>query len=189
MKKLFFSLLAVWGLVTAAMATGQEGVNPYQTGTISFTNGVYNVTNSFPYSYTITPAVYFYATATNATPITNNFVTMTNFSIGVPTTATNYSVNWIAFAPITRFASGTQNLVTAVPTNIAFPFPYYTAPVVVVTGGITNNTAAVTAVTTTNFTVASQSTQTIEWISVGSWGGAQSDYTGYVPVYNNKTVY
>ena len=193
MKKII-SILAGLGLGASVFATGSVGVNPAQNGILNLTNGLASITNTFAYPFQVAPVMFFYATATNQTPITNNFVTTTNFSISYPVNAsTNGIVAWTAYVGGTRMQAGSIAFNSGtVTTNISFANAYYTAPNVVVTGGVLgNNTNAfpvVTAITATNFTLSAGETQTVQWMSVGTVANPASENTGLNPR-NNTILY
>jgi hypothetical protein len=187
--KIILSILFGAALAVNAFATGSEGFNPPQSGTINPATGIFNVTNTFAFPFQTTPLLVVYSAATNGTPITNNFVTTTNFSISYPVNgSTNASFSWQAYVGGTRMESGTQTVLANVATNITFPFAYAVPPVVVISGGVTNLPSAVVAVTTTNFTLNSNATSTNQWISVGTVYNPPSENVGINPP-SNKVIY
>lgn len=180
----------------SAFATGSVGVNPPQNGTLNFTNGIPGITNSFAYPYTVAPVVTLYAiSGTNATPLTNNFVTTTNFAVTLPANAsTNGVVYWTAAVGATRLQAGSIAFNSGtVTTNVTFPYAYAVTPSVVqlqgsVLGSATNSSPVVTAITTTNFTISAGLTQTVYWEAIGTVANPQSPYQGQYPQ-NNTIVY
>jgi len=140
--------------------------NPSQYGALYpvATNGTqaagYVVTNYFPYTFNVTPALILTTVAGNL--VTNGVVTSTNFTF--TSQNTNYPVYWQAYNPYPRVQSGTTAAGT---TNITFPYPYVSTPVVTL-GANTN--AWLGTVTTTNFTVNVTVTNgaTVNWISFGN---------------------
>ena len=140
--------------------------NPSQFGALypQATNGTaaagYNLTNSFPYPFNTVPAVLL--TTVSGNLVTNGVITTTNFTC--TSQNTNYPVYWQAYAGYQRLESGTT---VAGSTNITFPYPYTTAPVVVL-GSSTN--AWLGTVTATNFTINVTVTNgaTVNWISSGT---------------------
>ena len=187
MKKLI-SILAGVVLAVNAFATGNEGVNPPQSGLIA--NAVTNqiTTNSFAFPFQVAPVLTIYPIATNGTPVTNVFVTTTNFAISFPPSGTNAAFGWSAVVGGTKMEYGTQSFIVGTgSTNITFPAAYAVAPVVVVTSGLTNAPTAITSITTSNFTISSYQTQTNQWMSIGIVASPASEYTGMFPV-NNKVL-
>ena len=177
-------------LAVSVFATGNEGVNPPQSGVLTSSNGVAGITNTFAFPFQTVPLLVVYAANTNGTPITNALITTTNFGITFPINgSTNNSFAWQAFVGGTKMAFG--SVVSGGGTNVSvtFPFAYATPPVVTASGNSTNTTgiASVTAITITNFTILSQTAATNSWISVGTVYNPQSEYTGQFPV-NNKVL-
>jgi len=189
MKKILL-ICAAATLAVSAFATGSVGVNPPQSGVITVTNGAQSVTNTFAYPFQTTPVLVVYCNATNGTPVTNNFVTTTNFAISFPVAGTNDAYSWQAYVGGTRMQSG--SVISGGGTNVTVTFAnaYAVAPVVVVTGNSTNaaNTIGIPAITTTNFTILSNGNSTNQWISVGTVYNPPSDYTGQNPR-NNTVIY
>lgn len=170
MKKLFsFIVIAAVMAVCNANATGVfANANQPQSGTLSITAGTgTTVTNSFFVPYTYAPYVTFSASATNAYPLTNNFVTTTNFSISV--TSTNVVIGWSAVPAVSRMQFGVCSNAIGTATNLAFPLPFLTAPVVFASGSSTNATGqvSVSSITTTNVTFNSTIANTIQWQAIG----------------------
>ena len=189
MKKLL-SIGASLMLAVSVFATGNEGVNPPQSGVITPANGVTSVTNTFAFPFQTTPLLVVYAAATNSTPITNSTLTTTNFVISWPVNgSTNASFAWSAFVGGTKMAFG--SVVTGGGTNVSvvFPFTYATAPQVFITGSSTNsqNIIAVTSVTATNFNALSNGNSTNSWMSIGTVYNPQTEYQGQNPI-NNKVL-
>lgn len=182
MKNFFKSLIAVaiLGMATSVFATGAVGVNPAQSGVLVFTNGgVVSNVFTFPYSYQSVPVVKFFSDTTNATPMTNSAVTTTNFTLYIAT-STNANIAWSSYIGTPRIQAATTVCFANVATNVAFPAPYAQVPVVVLTGGNTNinGNTAITAVTTTNFTIQCNVNNTNQWMSFGiSAIPSQSDNT------------
>jgi hypothetical protein len=189
MKKLI-SIGASFILAVSAFATGNEGVNPAQGGVLTPASGVSSITNTFAFPYQTVPLMIVYAGATNSTPITNA-ITTTNFTLSYPVNgSTNASFVWQAFVGGTKMCFGSSTNVAATSTSITFPFAYATPPVVVATGqGGTNsqNVVSVTAVTTTNFSLLANASQTNYWQAIGTVYSPQSEYQGNFPV-NNKVL-
>jgi hypothetical protein len=149
-----------------SFATGAEGVNPQQNGIVTGNTTSQTITNSFPFPYTVPPVMQFFPTLTNATPLTNVFVTTTNFAISFPAAGTNTPIGWMASIGATRMEYGTNAFLVAVgSTNITFPFPYSQQPSVVCSG---STNAYVTATTLTNFTLQAFTNETIYWQSIGT---------------------
>lgn len=170
MKKIL-SLLAGLVLVVSCFATGNIGVNPQQNGVISIvTNGAASLfyTNTFPYAYQSVPVVALFNLGnTNALPFTN-VVSTTNFILEL-NTPTNSTVAWQSYIGTPRIQSGTNVTMGTLTTNIPFPGPYAYNPTVFCQAFSTNAEAAiaVTAVTTTNFTVRCNLTEMFNWFSFG----------------------
>ena len=169
MKNLI-KLVAIVGLMALASsvyATGAAGVNPPQSGVISFTNaGVVSNITTFPYPYQSVPVMKFFSDTTNATPLTNSAVTTTNFTLYIAT-STNANIAWSSYVGTPRIQAGTSLNTATLATNVSFPAPYAFPPVVVVTSMQTNSAACVVAVTTTNFTFQCNQASTNQWISFG----------------------
>lgn len=164
-------LIAVVSLLVGlnSYAAGAVGVNPPQSGVISFTNaGVVSNVFTFPYAYQSVPVVKFFSDTTNATPLTNTAVSATGFTLYIAT-STNANIAWTSYIGTPRIQSGVTLNTAAVATNISFPAPYAYVPQVVLTGGNTNinGNAVVTAVTTTNFTLLCNVANTNQWMSFG----------------------
>lgn len=151
-----------------AFATGNEGVNPPQSGVINFSTGGLIVTNSFPFAYSSQPAVIAYSlNGTNNTPFVVSAVTLTNFVLTAFNGATtNASAAWASFAAYPRIYSGT-NIIGAngLATN-AFPVPFVYPPVLVIGDSLTNGYAA-GVTTTTNCTITGGPAETIYWQVLG----------------------
>lgn len=190
MKKLI-SIGASLILAVSLFATGNEGVNPPQNGVITVANSVPNVTNTFAFPFQTTPLLVVYCNAANGSPITNNFVTTTNFAISFPALGTNDAYAWQAFVGGTRMQSGTFS--AGAGTNILFNYPYASTPSVVVSGSLlpaaTNNMIVVYSASATNFSINTGNTnQTVYWISVGTVYNPSSENVGQNPPVN-KVVY
>jgi hypothetical protein len=182
MKKII-SILAGVSLVATVFATGNEGVNPPQSGVLNSGN-VQGVTNTFAFPFQTVPVLVVYPQNTNASPFTNT-ITTTNFYTLFG--QTNDSISWQAYVGGTKEAFGT-NLVSTATTNVTFPFAYANPPVVVCSGSLTN--VFVSAVTTTNFTetvLGGASSTGVNWISVGTVYSPQTEYQGNFPI-NNKVL-
>lgn len=185
MKKIF-SILSILALAVSAYATGNEGVNPPQSGVINPAINTTSITNTFAFPFQTTPVMIVYSAQTNGTPITNS-ITTTNFTLSWPVNgSTNASFAWQAFVGGTKMAFGTATNGIG-NTSVAFPFAYASAPVVLITGNNTNGVVAVSAITATNFTINSLTAQTNSWESIGTVYNPQSEYTGPFPI-NNKVL-
>lgn len=177
MKK-FLSTFAIVAVTLAVFATGPIGPNPPQSGVVTFSGpSVQTNTVTFPYPYTVLPALILQAQTTNATPLTNTVITLTNFTLEVATS--NVLVNWTAYAPYPRVESGTNALTAFTPVTNNFNPVYVYAPILNVEGSSTNNNAqpAITSVTSSNFVVSAAVTQTIYW---GAFGPAYTPGTSTV---------
>lgn len=177
MKKLFLSFcaaVACIGLAETAVATGNVGANPVQTGSLTFnvSTGFY-ITNTFPFAYTAPPVVQFFAGTTNAVPITNIFVTTTNFAVSVNATNPASQVNWIASLGYPRIASGTNAIQAQFLVTNVFAQPFAFNPVVTISGSTTNYLAGpgivcVSSVSPTNFVIQFGNTnQVVYWQAMG----------------------
>ena len=177
-------------LAISALATGNEGVNPPQSGVITVSNGLNIVTNTFAFPFQQTPLVVMFSSLAAGAPITNNFVTTTNFAFTFPLAGTNASFSWQAFVGGTRMQSGTNALVGGTPLTNTFAFAYAIPPVVVPSQGATNSSAivAVTSVSTTGFIELSSTTQTGSWIAIGTVQNPPSENTGQNPP-SNKVIF
>lgn len=169
MKKII-SILACVAVTGSVFATGLLPSNSAQSGFVNFTNGgSQSATVTFTPAFTYPPAmtVFLMTTPTNALPLTN-VVTSTNFTLSVAA-STNATIAWTAQPAACLMQWGNATNVAATATNISFPTPYLYPPNVVLTPSSTNATAvsAVTAVTTTNFTLLSNAAQTNQWTAVG----------------------
>ena len=168
MKKLI-SIAAALGLAVNSFATGAVGVNPSQSGVLNYSAATTLIqTNAFAYPFQVAPAVIVNGLITNNAPFTVSAITTSNFVLTVTTLATtNASVAWQAFAPYPRLQYGSQAVLQATPTNIAFAVNYTVAPNVVITANTTNSTAAATAVTVSNFTATVNANTTVNWQAIG----------------------
>lgn len=189
MKKLI-SIGASLMLVVSAFATGNEGVNPIQTGVATFTTaGGLVVTNTFALQFQTAPVALLAPSSTNTFTYT---ASPTNIVItsGGGTGATNYTVNWTAYIGGTRIEAGAVQNVAGTVTNVMFPNPYAVAPIVVGIGSATNTTAVVgiSSITTTNFSIYCTISNTVDWMSIGTVYNPQSPNTGTFPT-PNTTVY
>ncbi len=171
MKKLLgFTFLAIALAAQTAFATGAVGLNPVQTGNLTFTTagGVY-ITNSFAFPYTTVPVVNFSLVTTNAYPITNIFVTTTNFAVSANTT--NSQIQWVAFVGYPRVQTGTNAIQGSLLLTNTFSSPFAFNPVVQLTGSITNGASGqycVSSVSPTNFVITFGNTnQVIYWSALG----------------------
>lgn len=187
MKKLI-SIGASLMLAVSAFATGNEGVNPPQVGTIVFNTGSGLVqSTNFAMAFQTPPVAVIFGSSTNTFTYTT---TTTNITVtsGGGTGATNYTVGYSAYVGGTRLEYGTGTIATAA-TNVTFPNPYALAPVVILNGTTTNVLA--TTPTTTGFFVtnnASVATSAFTWISVGTVYNPASENTGQNPP-SNKVIY
>jgi hypothetical protein len=176
LSKFLGSVIAVCclllGLQTAP-ATGSVGADPVQTGTLTFnvSTGFYQ-TNSFPFSYTTPPIVQFYALTTNAVPITNIFVTTTNFAVSVNATNPAAQIAWTAQVGYPRLQSGTNAIQGALLVTNVFSTPFAFNPVVTISGSSTNALSGgqpcISSVSPTNFVIQFGNTnQVIYWHALG----------------------
>jgi len=150
-------------------ATGAAGVNPPQSGVISFTNGgVVSNVFTFPYAYQSTPVVKFFSDTTNATPLTNSAVSSTGFTLYIAT-STNANIAWSAYVGTPRIQAGVATNAAATATTVTFSSPYAYTPQVVLTGGNTNINAisAITSITPSNFVFQCSVANTNQWMSFG----------------------
>lgn len=173
MKKLTLSLCAV--LVSLpVLATGTVGVDPVQTGSLTFnaTTGFY-ITNTFPFTFTTAPVMQFFAGTTNATPITNILSTTTNFAVSVNATNPASQVNWIASVGYPRFQNGSNAVQASLLLTNVFATPFAFNPVVNISGTSTNvvtggGAPAISSVTPTQFVIQFGNTnQIIFWEASG----------------------
>jgi hypothetical protein len=195
MKNTFLSIACVIGLALCStwnsFATGNEGVNPPQNGSVTFV-ATNSVTTAFAFAYATPPVMQLFGSVTNLSPFTNT-VTTTNFTLTIAATNATAgggwgAVGWSAFVGGTREAAAT-NLLTTATTNFVFPFAYASPPVVIVSGTLTN--LQVTAVTITNFTVVNSGgafATGINWISIGTVFNPPSENVGPNPP-SNKVIY
>jgi len=175
MKNLLSSLVIVAVLLftRSASATGSVGVDPVQTGTLTFnvSTGFYQ-TNQFPFSYTTPPIMQFIALTTNAVPITNVFVTTTNFAVSVNATNPAASVQWTASVGYPRFQNGTNAIQAQLLLTNTFAIPFAFNPVVNITGSTTNTgpqgSACISSVSPTGFVIQCGNTnQVFYWEAFG----------------------
>lgn len=173
MKNKIISLFSAVVLLAAsplAFATGGVGVDPVQTGSLIFnvSTGFYQ-TNQFPFAYTTPPIVQLFAGTTNAVPITNIFVTSTNFAVSVNATNPASQVNWTAFVGYPRVQVGTNALTGGLLATNVFVTPFAAAPIIQITGASTNTSGVVglISVTSSNFVLQSTTTQTAYWGALG----------------------
>lgn len=171
MKTKLSAFLAVVLLaVNSAFGTGAVGLNPVQTGTLTFTtaNGVY-ITNAFAYPYTTVPIVQFSLVTTNAFPVTNVAVTPTNFIVSANTT--NSTISWVSFVGFPRVQTGTNAIQAQLLLTNTFNTPFAFNPIVQLTGSGTNivkGTIAVSSVSPTNFVIQFGDTnQVVYWGALG----------------------
>ena len=166
MKKII-SLIGGMLLAANCFATGDYPVNSPQSGVQAYTGALQTNTITFSPQFTTVPIVQVFGSVTNASPITTT-VTVSNVVIVV--SSTNLSVAWNAYIGYPRLQYGSVANVGGTSTNITFPVPYAFPPTVNVEGSATNvfAIAAVTAITTTNFTILSGTTQTNSWSSIGT---------------------
>lgn len=180
MKKLFISIIAGLALVSSSFATGNQGVNPPQSGVINFTTGGLVVTTTFPFAYSSQPAVIAYSiNGTNNAPFVVSAVTLTNFVLTAANGATtNGSAAWASFAAYPRVYAGTNQMgANGLVTN-TFSVPYVYPPVISLSDSLTNGAAACTTVTTTNFVITVTAAETVYWGALGN---------SYQPGLNNIT--
>lgn len=167
MKKLIF--LSALVLAVQSFATGVVGNDQPQSGSIAFTNAQTvpggRFTNSFAFQYTQRPVL---VLSGSAGPYVINSVTTTNFDV-TTTSTNNTSVNWTAYLGYARIATGAPVCSANLATNITLPFTYAYPPIITVSASATNanSTVAITAVTTTNFTMLCNASQTNYWSAIG----------------------
>lgn len=155
----------------SAFATGAVGTDVPQSGILTFTTagGVY-ITNTFAYSYSQVPIVQFQAITTNAIPVTNVAVTLTNFIVSANTT--NSQVAWNSYAGYQRLQYGTNAVQGALLLTNAFNPAYAYNPVVSIEGSSTNGLSggiAVSSVSPTQFVIQFGNTnQVIYWTAIGT---------------------
>lgn len=166
MKK-FITLLASIGLAGSVFATGAFQADSPQSGVSAFTGTTQTNTVTFSPAFSTTPVVQVFGSATNASPITT---TVTSSNLVIVVSSTNLSVAWNAYIGYPRVEVGSVITVAATATNVTFPTPYAFPPIVNVEGASTNanGIVAVTAITTTNFTMISNVAQTNQWGSIGT---------------------
>ena len=163
--------MAVLTLAWNCFATGPIPINTIQSGTLSFVTNAASpliITNQFTSPFTYPPVVQLFLLTgfTNALPLTNTFVTTTNFATELAT-PTNCTVAWTATPVYTLMQWGTNSsLAAGVSTNISFPQPFTYAPVVQTQTSSTNS-FFVTAVTTTNFSVTCVIFTNFNWEALG----------------------
>lgn len=177
MKKLFLSFCAAVACVAiadTAAATGSVGIDPVQTGSLTFnvSTGFY-ITNAFPFSYTTPPVMQCFAATTNAVPITNIFVTTTNFAVSVNATNPAAAVNWISSVGYPRIQAGTNAIQASSLLTNTFTAPFAFNPVVNISGSTTNylsgpGLACISSVSPTQFVIQFGNTnQVIYWSAIG----------------------
>lgn len=179
MKKLLLLSTLALALIHNVFATGTEGVNPPQSGTLTFNGATgLSITNPFSFSYSSQPAVIIYPQATNNNPFTVSAVTISNFVLTVTSGATtNTSVNWISYAGYPRVQVGTNAITANAFVTNAFPYPFVLPPIINIEGSTTNG-VGISSVTTTNFVETSNAAQSVYW---GAFGVA------YTPGLNTVT--
>lgn len=180
------AVCSIWNI----FATGNEGVNPPQSGVITPATGTTSITNTFAFPFQTVPVMVVYSALTNGTPITNS-ITTTNFTLSWPVAgSTNASFAWQAYVGGTRMQSGTNTLVANTLLTNTFAYAYAVPPVVVVSGNNTNTTAvvAVISVSTTGFVEESVTSQAGSWISLGTVYNPPSENVGANPP-SNKVIY
>ena len=191
MKKII-SICAAFSLAISAFATGNEGVNPQQSGVLNFNASTTLIqTNTFAFPYQSIPVVTIQGLSTNDAPFTVSGITTTNFVLTVTANATtNASVAWQSFVGGNRMQSGTVNTGANTNVTVTFTYPYAVPPVVVAVGSQTNQTVAIptSLITTTNFQIVTYGNSTNGWISIGTVANPQTEYQGNFPV-NNKVLY
>ncbi len=167
----FTVVVALALAVNSASATGAVGTDVPQSGILNFTasTGVY-ITNSFAYPYSQVPIVQFQATLTNAIPITNVFVTTTNFAVSANTT--NSQIAWNSYAGYQRIQYGTNAIQGSLLLTNVFNPAYAYAPVVSVEGSTTNivkGSVAISSITPTQVVFQFGDTnQVIYWMAIGT---------------------
>ena len=172
MKKLFSIVFAILALgVESSLATGAVGTDVPQSGVLTFTAATtVFITNNFAYPYTQLPVITFAALTTNALPITNQLVTLTNFIVSV--NATNSQVAWSSFAGYQRIQYGTNAVQGSLLLTNTFSPAYVYNPVVSIEGSGTNalsGTMAVSSVSPTQFVVQFGNTnQVMYWMAIGT---------------------
>ena len=158
-------------IAVCAFATGAISPNTPQSGVVNYdATTTLAQTITFSYPFTVPPAVIANGLQTNNNPFTVSAVTISNFVLTVTTSAsTNASVAWQAYAPYPRLQYGAAVNVAGTVTNVAFPFPYVFPPTISVEGANTNANAivAITAITTTNFSILCNVANTNNWQATG----------------------
>ena len=172
---LALGLTAVSLMLPSARATGFEGVNPSQQGTLYYTGATGLVlSNTFAFPFTVPPAMVFTPQSTNGSPFTVNSITLTNFSYTVTAnSATNCAINWSAVPGYPRVQTGT--CVSGGGTNFTVTFPVQyallTVPTVTAIGGLagtpTNGYVTITSVTSSNFVIQTAANCTNQWQAFG----------------------
>ena len=117
------------------------------------------------------PVVQLNAITTNSQPITNVFVTTTNFAVSA--NATNSQVAWNAFAGYQRLQYGTNAIQGALLVTNTFNPAYVYNPVVTISGSVTNGLAGglacVSSVSPTQFVIQFGNTnQVVYWTAIGT---------------------
>lgn len=176
MKNKILSILSVLALLATAQvvkATGNVGVDPVQTGSLTFnvSTGFY-ITNQFPFAYTTPPVIQLSAGTTNAVPITNIFVTTTNFAVSSNATNPAAQINWVSFVGYPRVQTGTNAIQASLLLTNTFSPAFAFLPIVQITGSITNSfingIPCVSSVTQSNFVIQFGNTnQVIYWGALG----------------------
>lgn len=178
MKTLRTLILALAAMVAgASFAASVVTINSPQSGTLTFSGaGIFNITNSFAAPYTQPPIVTFSSTSTSAYPITNNFVTTTNFSVSVANT--NVQISWSSYAAYPRLAMGTNAVQPALLVTNTYGFNYAATPTITISGSglawpatATNSMVTLTNVTASSFVLvypnAQSTNQVIHWQAIG----------------------
>ncbi len=173
MKNLFIIAAALVFLCATAFATGPTPANSTQTGVINFTNGgAWAYTNTFPVPFTYPPIFNAYLTSanTNALPFTNT-VTATNYIVtenSTVATGTNATIVWIANPAVYNIQAGATIVNSPLTTNVSFPYPFYSVPVVVATGSVSSSNL-VQSVTSSNIVLVCNVSNTVQWIAFGPY--------------------
>ena len=169
MKKLL-SIAAGLLIAVHGFATGVAPINTAQNGFLYFTTNspAYTaITNAFAPGFSALPVMSFYLISgpTNATPLTNVFVTTTNFAVQIAT-STNATVAWTAIQGSPRMQFGTNAITGGASVTNVFSAPYAYLPTVNVEGSTTNG-IGITSVSATGFIITSAVTQSVYWNAIG----------------------
>lgn len=158
-------------LVDDCMATGPIPLDTAQSGVLSFnTNGASPliITNTFSPGFTYPPAMTFFLVSgvTNALPLTNTFITTTNFTVELAT-PTNCSVAWTAFAGYPRLQFGTNTVAASSLVTNTYSFPYEQLPTVQITGPGTNTAPGIVSQTVSGFVFQAGVAGNYNWQAIG----------------------